>query len=462
MQNESQNELLWKKVLSELQLEVSPAVFNTLFKQTQLKDIASDVATIAVISPMIQRMIETRYYTLLKKTIDKYTQGNTSLLFTVDSKLKRIAPQAHKEEIGPLFQQDVEPSSFALLLQRNKIKPESTLENYAVSGTNQLAYAAATHVAQNPGISYNPLFIYGGVGVGKTHLMQGIGIALLKKDPNYRIVYCNSEDFTNEIIEAIRNKTTTQFRNKYRKAQLLCIDDIQFIAGKDTVQEEFFHTFNAIIQERGQIILTSDKPPTEIPRLEARIRSRLEGGLIIDISPPDFELRVAILLIKAKQRNVELPVELAKIIANSISDTRGLEGALVRVSTEATLRGIPLTEELVYRVLGKQPHVGLSEAEGGRQASKDEFIESVCTYYNLKVTQIKGKKRDASIALPRQILMYLLRTELNVGLTEIGFLIGGRDHTTVIHAVDKISTLVKSNDRIREDIMGIKKLIYEP
>lgn len=453
------DQLLWKRVLSELELEVSSAVFNTMFKQTELSDVSEGVATVACMSPVIVKLIETRYYALLKRAVDRNVGSDVSIVFIVDATLRRMGKAKSLPDTGPLFE-----NADTLLFSSKKhgLRPDYTFENFAVSSTNQLAFAAASHAAKNPGNSYNPLFLYGGVGVGKTHLMQAVAHAVLSKDPTTKLVLCAGEEFTNEIIEAIRTRTTSQFRNKFRKALLLCIDDIQFIAGKETVQEEFFHTFNAVLKEAGQIILTSDKPPHEIAKLEPRIKSRLEGGLLVDISPPDFELRVAILLIKAKNKNIDLPISLAKLIATSITDTRGLEGMLARIISEIQMRNTTLSDELILRLLGKTQNGNgqkLTKLQG-TPPSKDVFVDTVCSYYNIKGTVLRGKKRDQGIVVPRQILMYLLRTELGASLTEIGALIGGRDHTTVLHAVEKISTLVPANERIRGDILGIKTLIY--
>lgn len=453
------DQTLWKKILSELQLEVSPAVFNTMFKQTALSDNSDGVVTIACTSSVIAGIVESRYYALIKRALDNHVGTNTSILFTVDGSLKNGNSQNSLPDVGPLFQS---VNALSLTVKKHGISPDYTFDTFAVSGTNQLAFAAASHTAKNPGNSYNPLFFYGGVGVGKTHLMHAIVNELLQRDPTTKVVLCAGEEFTNEIIDAIRTKTTNSFRSKFRSAHILCIDDIQFIAGKDAVQEEFFHTFNAILKGGGQIVLTSDRPPSEILKLDTRLKSRLEGGLLVDIAPPDFELRVAIFLIKAKRRGIDFPISLAKIIAISVTDTRGLEGMLTRILSESELKNIPLSEELVLKVLGKA-HNGETkpfQKGGGKAPSKDVFVDTVCSYFSLKSTQLKGRRREKSIVFPRQILMYLLRTELNLPLTEIGFLIGGRDHTTVIHGVEKISSLVSENEKVRGNILGIKKLIY--
>lgn len=453
------DQLLWKKVLSELELEVSPAVFNTMFKQTLLAGVSDGVATVACMSTMIQRLIETRYYTLVKRAVDRNIGRNTSIIFTVDARIKRVngQKQAAPDDIGPLFQTVNGASSLA---KRYGLGSDYTFENFAVSPTNQLAFAAASHVSKKTGDTYNPLFLYGGVGVGKTHLMQAVGHTILQKDSTTRVVYCAGEEFTNEIVEAIRTKTTPAFRNKFRRAELLCIDDIQFIAGKETVQEEFFHTFNAVLKEGGQIILTSDKAPYEIAKLEPRIKSRLEGGLLVDIAPPDFELRVAIFLIKAKNRGLDFPTSLAQPIATTITDTRGLEGFLTRITSEMEIKNSPLSEDLILKLLGKKPNGQQSTSAQYTYPTKDAFIDAICSYFQVKATQIKGKKRDQNLVLPRQMLMYLLRTELNISLSEIGGVIGGRDHTTVIYAVGKISSLISTSEKLRGDILGIKRLVY--
>lgn len=443
---------LWQSVLAEIELALTKGTFQTLFKETFLIKIEGNVATIACPSSYIRTLIESRYYSLLKGSLDRLTKENNSLVFTVEKKASPTKPQ----ELGPLFN-PVEGRAEETARHAH-LYSAFTFQNFAVSSSNQMAYAAAQAVAEKPGTSYNPLFIYGGVGVGKTHLTQAIGHALLAKNPNLKIIYCMGEEFTNEIIEAIREKNTKSFKGKYRSAQVLLIDDIQFIAGKMAVQEEFFHTFNTLHREGAQIVLISDRPPSEIERLEERLRSRFEGGLIIDIQPPDFELRAAILLIKAASLNLVLPMDVAQLIAANIEDTRRLEGFLRRLSTETQAKKIPLNPELVHELLGTN---GGEESPPPRNTSFKEVLEEVASYYNLKTGQIKGPKRDHPIALPRQILYYLLRTELNFTLEEIGELCGGRDHTTVIHGVAKITNLLPTSEKIRGDIKNIKQKVYQ-
>lgn len=438
-------ETVWKKVLSEIQLEVSPAVFATLFKNTQLMSLENGVAKVTSPSPILSTLIETRYYALLKKVLDKYLEQNVSVVFA-SSGVKRTNGEKRKS-LGPLFA----PSPEVDVAKKAKLNPLSTFDNFAVSGTNQLAFAAAQTVAQKPASTYNPLFLYGGVGVGKTHLMQAIGNAILTSRPKTKIIFCAGEEFTNEIVFAIRNKTTREFKEKFRNTDVLFIDDIQFIAGKDTVQEEFFHTFNAVMARDGQIVLTSDKPPEEIKDLEKRLSSRFAGGLMVDIEPPDFGLRVAIILIKAKLRGLDLPIDIAKILASQGHDARKLEGLLTRLIGEASAKNIPIDGALAEKI-------SKNGTNGNAQkiVRKEDVIDVVANFYNVRPTQIKGSRRNSFIVLPRQIVMYLLRHELNITLPEIGNILGGRDHTTIMHGVTKIEQLVGTPSQVSRDVKWIK------
>lgn len=444
-----ENLKLWQTVLTELEVQVSKPVYGTIFSKTSLISLEGGVATIGCPNPLIQKMIETRYYSLLKNTLDKHTSGNNSLVFTV----KRL--EEPKRETGPLFE---ETESLPEIARRAHLNPLFTFENFAVSGSNQMAYAAATAVARSPGNAYNPLFLYGGVGVGKTHLMQAIGHVLLNRGRDFKMIYCTGEEFTNEIIDAIQTKTTKKFKEKYRSAQAFLIDDIQFIAGKNAVQEEFFHTFNTIQREGGQIVLTSDRPPAEIAKLEARLQSRFEGGLTIDITPPDFELRSAILLIKAKQRGINLPMDVAQVLAANISSTRRLEGTLIRLLTEAETKKIPITPELAKSILGKTN--GQAAPDQKRKVSADEVLEAVTNRFDLKISALKGPKRDKVLVLARQTAMHLLRIDCGYPFAKIGEVLGGRDHTTIMHGVEKISTLLSTNENLREDISWIKRKLW--
>jgi chromosomal replication initiator protein len=438
---------LWKTVLNDIELQVSKASYQTLFSQTYLLSFDEKKVIIGCAQPLLISLIERRYADLIKHTIKNYTNQNVDIEF-------KAVPKENKPSIdAPLFTLSIPERQ-----EKNDIplNPDYTFKNFAVSSSNQMAYAAATAVANSPGASYNPLFLYGGVGVGKTHLMQAIAHVILSGKPKTKIIYCTGEEFTNEIIEAISTKNTTYFKKKYRKAELLLIDDIQFIAGKYAIQEEFFHTFNAIQQLKGQIVLTSDRPPEEINKLEARLKSRFEGGLTIDIGQPDFELRTAILLIKAKQKNIILQTNIAQIIAANVENPRKLEGVLIRIITEAQTRNINIDEDLVKKILGKSVDINIKS----KTISPAMVLKEVCEYYNLKTSYLKGDKRDKIYSLPRQMLYYLLKTELNIPLMEIGEFLGGRDHTTILHGVRKINNLLSTDDKIKTDVLGIKSKIF--
>ncbi|MBI2590365.1 MAG: chromosomal replication initiator protein DnaA [Candidatus Blackburnbacteria bacterium] len=449
---------VWKNVLSTLKLSLSQANFQTWFSSTFIVSIKkiSDIRQaieIGCSSSFIADGIEKRYFDILQDALNQTTNLKNDITFIVRQKIKT---DNKREE--PLFA-NLQPQSSALVsdaLKRVRIRPGFTFENFAVSGTNQMAHAAAEAVSKNPGYAYNPLFLYGGVGVGKTHLMLSVACELLKKDSETPMLYCMGEEFTNEIVDAIRNKTTPAFKNRYRKLKLLMVDDIQFIAGKTAVQEEFFHTFNTLQREGGQVILTSDRPPHEIERLEERLKSRFEAGLIVDIAPPDFELRAAITLIKSQERGLELPTEIAQVIAANIDSPRRIEGFLTKLNSHFTLTHETLTIELVNKLLGTsngdiQPYK--------KPVSPQSVINAVSNYYSLGKRSLLGDSRVQTVALPRQILMYILRIDLGLSLQEVGRLVGGRDHTTVMHAVDKISKNILEKGGLHEDILGIKKTI---
>lgn len=444
-----ENAELWQIILAEIEIQVSKPTFATLFKGTSLLSLENGVATIGCSNPMVQRLIETRYYSLLKNLLDKHTKTNNSLVFTI----KKSGDQKTTSP-GPLFETE---KFFPDAGRQAGLNPLFTFDNFAVSSSNQMAYAAATAVGRSPGNAYNPLFLYGGVGVGKTHLMQAIGHAVLEQNPQTKVVFSPGEEFTNEIIMAIRNKTTPAFREKYRRARVLLLDDIQFIAGKDAVQEEFFHTFNAVHRENGQIVLTSDRAPEEISKLEERLRSRFEAGLIIDISQPNFELRTAILLIKAKHRGMEIPIEVAKVIAANITSTRKLEGTLIRVISEVENRKVPLSPEFVVSLLGK---TDAGEMPAKKKITSNDVLEAAARHFNVKVSSLCGPKRDRSLVFPRQIAMHILRIDCGQPLAQIGEALGGRDHTTIMHGVEKISSLLSTDNNLREDILAIKKSLW--
>ncbi len=450
-------EKLWKSILAELELSVSKATYQTHFANSQLVSLTNNVATIGFANPLMKTLVETRYYSLVKSILDHHTNQNTSLVFVVVPKKEVLS----RNDAGPLFMPTHEETTISTIsiAKRLHIRPEATFENFAVSTTNQMAYAAATAVARSPGTAYNPLFIYGGVGVGKTHLMQAVANAILARKPNTPVVYCMGEEFLSELVEAIQTKTARQFKQKFRSSQLLLVDDVQFIAGKQTAQEEFFHTFNAVHREGGQIILISDRPPAEISKLEDRLRSRFEGGLTVDISPPDFELRVAIINIKSTAMGVAVQGDAAQLIAANLSDVRAIEGFLRRLTTEMVARKTTISVELVASLLSIKPNGGEQQKQTKRVPPQD-VLEAVAQYFGIKTTAIKGPKRDRPLARPRQIFMYLCRTELGLTLDDIGGVLGGRDHTTIMHGVETITRELSTNERLREAVAGIKQRLW--
>jgi len=442
------NIILWKKVLGEIETEVSRANFYTLFKSTGLLSLENGIASIAAPSTMIIDLLKKRYYDIIKKAVDKYTKLDTKIIFVPKVISKDLRENA---DSAPLFAQ-TEKKETQTIGHLPRVRADFTFQTLAVSSSNQLAYVSATTVAKKIGLAYNPLFIYGPVGVGKTHLMQAIANEVYKNNPDKKIIYTTSEEFTNEVVEAIRNNDTARMKRKFRNIDLLIVDDVQFFAGKDRAQEELFHTFNILIDRGAQIVLSSDRPPSEIKKLEKRLSSRFAGGLTVDIEAADFELRTAILLIKAKKYNLDLPIEVAKKIAEKAHDSRELEGLLLKIITVANSKDVEVTPELAENTLTQ----GAEEERGFFHP--DDTIKNICSFYNIKETLIKGPKRDSSLVKARQVAMYILKNDLSLSFVEIGNILGGRDHTTIMHGVRKIEKMLL-NKNFSEEIMGIKSLL---
>ncbi len=446
---------IWKDTLETLRISVSDAAYKTYLSHTHLIDLKEIgnriIADVGCESIFIKQQVEQRYSGLFQDTLTKQLEKNVDVTFVVKSENRIIKFETEKP--SPLFDTPkINTEEINNAIKKANIRTFFTFDKFAVSGSNQMAHAAALAVADNPGISYNPLFIYGGVGVGKTHLMHAVGHNMIIKNTSSKILACTAEDFTNDIVDGIRNKTTAEVRKKYRKLDALFIDDIQFIAGKDTAQEEFFHTFNAVTSAGGQVILTSDRPPTEISKLEARLKTRFQAGLIVDVAPPDFELRSAIVQIKAEERGVSLTNEMVAMVAGNIDSARGIQGFLVKLFTEVNFNKKEVDNELIESLLGKS-----SEADEVRiKINPEDLINKVAKYYSLGKRQLLGSSRAVPVVRPRQILMYLLRKQVDLPYQEVGRIVG-RDHSTVMTAVEKITNLLSTNGDIQADIMGIKK-----
>jgi chromosomal replication initiator protein len=409
-------------------------VLLSLLNQTSLHEITDSKVVIVTQSTGMSSFFVGKK-TDIELALSAYFKKSIHVEFTVKQQAKK------KDEPLLRYEPPIED-----LFGRAGLNSKYTFENFAVSSSNNVAYAAAQAVSQDPGKSYNPLFFYGGVGVGKTHLAHAAARTVLERNQESKVLFCPGDRFTNELIESIQNKTTQQFRKKYRTLQILIVDDIQFIAGKQTIQEEFFHTFNTIVGAGGQVILTSDKPPHEIKNLEDRLRSRFSGGLIVDLQPPDFELRTAILLIKAKEKNISIQMEAAKVIAEQITDSRALEGTLL---------------SLYARTLGKKEEIDLEEIDSYFQGttekkmkriSPQDIIHAVSSYYGIKPSSIKSPIRSDAIAFPRQVIMYILRKELHMKYEEIALTLRRKDHTTVMYAFEKINALCMKDPSVREQI----------
>ena len=429
----------WDEFLAKFkEIKGEKSVLYSVLKQTRPVELTERTLVIGCNNQGIKKFLDPRL-----NEIEEHIYQNFKKHLSVEF---IVSPTLRKKVVSPLlaFEPAVED-----LFAKSGLNKRYSFENFAVSSTNQVAYAAAQAVVNNLGSAYNPLFLYGGVGVGKTHLAQSVAKRILEADKNKKVYFCPGDNFTNELIEAIRDKTTPLFRRKYRHLNLLIIDDIQFIAGKAHIQEEFFHPFNSIISSGGQIILTSDRPPTSIKNLEDRLRSRFSGGLTVDIQSPDFELRTAILLIKAKEKNISVDIEAAKVIAERDSDSRTLEGTLL---------------SLYANILGKKDKIDLDSVEeffSKKEVNKvkrigpSDVIKAVCTYYNVKQSHLRGPERNEAIVLPRQVAMYLIRKHVGLKLMETAEVLKRKDHTTVLHAQEKISNLMMRDQNFKKEVETI-------
>lgn len=415
--------------------ETSPSLIYSLLKQLRPIDLSEEKVILGCNNPTVRSFLEKKIPEI-QDVLSRYLEKKMKVELTVIEVKKT-------EKKTPLL--NYQPA-LSDVLYKTGLHVKYSFDNFAVSSTNQVAYAASQAVTNGLGHTYNPLFLYGGVGVGKTHLAQSVGRKILEQDQEKKVLFGPADQFINELIESIREKSTAKFRRKYRRLDLLIMDDVQFLGGKQAVQEEFFHTFNSIISSGGQVILTSDRQPFEIKGLEDRLRSRFSGGLIIDIQPPDFELKTAILLIKAKEKNIELDIEAAKIIADQVDDTRALEGTLLSLYSRVIGGRERIDLELVERFFSKKQESAV------KKVIPQDIVKAICSFYNIRVSHLRGESRIVSVVLPRQITMYILRNFLKMRLEEIAYLLKRKDHTTVIHAVDKISNLMMKDALVKKEV----------
>ncbi len=453
---------VWRAALGELQVALSPANFETWLRDTQLVDVDDNHFRIAVPNGFAKDWLDTRYRSLISQTLARIVGYSVQVEFVVRS----APPEAARPKEGaapapnggrPAEQQvRLEPTRVGGEGGASNLNPRYTFANFIVGSANRLAHAASLSVAERPGHAYNPLFLYGGVGLGKTHLMHAIGNQVIAKFPRKKVVYATSEKFTNEFITSIQQGKIDEFRARYRRIDLLLIDDIQFIADKERTQEEFFHTFNAIHEDGKQIVLSSDRPPKQIVTLEERLRSRFEWGLIADLTAPDLETRIAILRAKAEEGAVPITSDVIEFIARKVvSNIRELEGALNRIVAYASMGAVPISIELAQAVLAN----GIYNPKK-RQVTPERIARVVADYYGVPMDVLQGQKRDKAIVMPRQIAMFLMREETDVSLLRIGAELGGRDHSTVLHACDKINRESAVNDELRREIAAVRELIY--
>ena len=443
---------LWEKVLEKIEKKISKPSFDTWLKSTEAYELQGDIMTIAVPNEFARDWLEGRYTNLISKILYELVGENLNIKF--------IIPPDAEEELKK--EQAPNPSVIQEIKReetyQSMLNPKYTFDTFVIGAGNRFAHAASLAVAEAPANAYNPLFIYGGVGLGKTHLLHAIGHYVLEHNPSAKVVYLSSEKFTNEFINSIRDNKAVDFRDKYRNVDVLLIDDIQFIAGKEQTQEEFFHTFNTLHEESKQIIISSDRPPKEIPTLEDRLRSRFEWGLITDITPPDLETRIAILRKKAKADGLDIPNEAMLYIANQIdTNIRELEGALIRVVAYSSLINKDINADLAAEALKD-----IIPSSKPKVITVLDIQKTVGAEFNVKLEDFKAKKRTKSIAFPRQIAMFLSRELTDLSLPKIGEEFGGRDHTTVIHAYDKISKMMESDTDFQNIINGIRDSLKNP
>ncbi|MBT4209680.1 MAG: chromosomal replication initiator protein DnaA [Candidatus Komeilibacteria bacterium] len=458
------NDKIWEKTLGELELLISKANFTTWFKNTFVAQLDGENITVGVPNAFTKVWLEKKYHKQILSALENVlSKNNLQVIYRVITKEKstNISKKTVKEE--PVKEEPVNNSipknetSNGATLAKFGLNPQYTFDTFVVGPGNELAQAASHAAANKPGEIYNPLFIYGGVGLGKTHLVQAVGNYILSKDPSKKVLYINSEKFTNDFIFAIKSGQTDKFKQMYRNIDVLLIDDIQFIAGKEQTQEEFFHTFNALHQNNKQIVISSDRPPKAIQSIENRLISRFEWGMIADISSPDLETRVAILEIKAQEKKYKLDKDIIHYVAENIQENiRELEGALNRIIAFHQLNNTTPSLDSVKSILG-----GISANHRRAGLTPKKLLNSIAGFYDISMENLLGASRKKELVVPRQIAMFLMREELKASYPNIGRETGNRDHTTAMHACIKITTLIESDEKIKNDILVLRQKIYE-
>ncbi|MCC6147960.1 MAG: chromosomal replication initiator protein DnaA [Anaerolineaceae bacterium] len=434
----------WQAVVGQLQMDMSKAAFNTWVRSAELVSHQGEIFTIGVPNAYARDWLENR----LSSTVTRLLTG----MMTRPQEVCFVVWQKDYESPEDTEGEETKKIAVPAQARNDSINLRYTFDTFVVGASNRLAHAACMAVADNPARAYNPMFIYGGVGLGKTHLLHAIGNTAHQS--GLRVLYVSSEKFTNDFINAIQKHNNSAFRERYRQIDVLLIDDIQFIAGKESTQEEFFHTFNTLHGQDKQIVISSDRPPKALVTLEERLRSRFEWGLIVDIQPPDLETRIAILRAKAESAGRQIANEILEMIARQIqSNIRELEGALTRVLAFSDLSGAPVTLELV--------HTSLADLLPQRSSvGPAQVLAAVAAVFGLTTDRLLSRDRSRTAALPRQVAMYLLREEVNVSLPQIGEALGGRDHTTVMYGCDKVADLIERDDRLRRQIFQIREKLY--
>jgi chromosomal replication initiator protein len=452
---------LWQAVLGEIELSVSRGNYVTWFKNTRLLRFKDNVLTIGVPNVFVKQQLERKYNDLISELLAKNHTSPDKIEYKIHTDLSK-ADSSEEESISlnpstPSTAPNRMPITNGNSLShsyRLGLNERYTFENFIVGSGNELAYAACQAIAANPGTKYNPLFIYGGVGIGKTHLIQAVGNAIIANKPGTRVLYVSTEQFVQEFIDAVRYKKNTDFAGYYRNADVLIIDDMQFIAGKDKTQEEFFHTFNALHQANKQVIISSDKPPKDIPTLEERLRSRFAWGMSIDMQNPDFETRCAIVQSKAEMKGIILPPDVVEYLANHIqTNIRELEGALNQVIAFCEMRGLEPDAAIVASLLS-------ANKSRPKHLSSRQVIERISKHFQVSLDDLLGPKRDKDIVVPRQVAMYILRSELHLSFPKIARELGRKDHTTAIHSVEKIEQELTFDAIMRQHISEIKERLY--